>query len=86
MKKIRLDADALEVLSFITDRLPGLRGTVDGAVTGSPCYPHSFYQEYSCTCEEVPPSQDLRCQPETGPIRCAPLQTVDPTCAGQPGC
>lgn len=86
MKKIRLDADALEVVSFTTGRLPHVRGTVDGRVTGTPCYPHSFYQEYSCTCEEVPATQDIRCAPQTGPIRCAPLQIADPTCPGLPGC
>ena len=38
MKKIRLDADALEVLSFATDPQPEVRGTVNAAGSGYTCY------------------------------------------------
>lgn len=102
MKKIRLNPDALEVVSFATAPMAGTRGTVEAANTGNPCYftvayhqtncvgyPASYWHENTCDCPLVPVTEDLRCQPATGPVRCAPLDTVDVTCMtcpGQPGC
>jgi hypothetical protein len=101
MKKIRLNTDELEVFSFATAPMPRARGTVQGA-SGNTCYftvgyyqtnclayPMSYWHENTCDCPLVPVTEDLRCQPETGPVRCAPLDTVDVTCMtcpGQPGC
>jgi hypothetical protein len=91
MKKIRLDADALEVISFTTDRTPATRGTVQGANTGNPCYvtvgyhqtqclayPVSYWQEYSCFCPMEPVTQHLRCQPiDTLQDTCLRCQPLD---------
>lgn len=38
MKKIRLDPESLEVITFATSQLPHGRGTVLGAATGYTCY------------------------------------------------
>lgn len=101
MKKIRLDADALEVLSFTTAEAAPVRGTVQGAASGYTCYvtvavyqtrclayPQSYWNENTCWCPIEPYTQDLRCQPiDTIDPGC--LQTSDPscmTCPGQPGC
>jgi hypothetical protein len=76
MKKIRLNTDQLEVLSFTTAATPEVRGTVQAAGTGNPCYvtvayhntvcvgyPASYWGEDTCDCPFVPYTQDLRCQP-----------------------
>lgn len=91
MKKIRLDADSLEVLSFTTSEEPGMRGTVQGAATGYTCYytvsrdrdtrclayPVSYWGEESCRCPMVP---------VTDPSVCLqPVNTFDLTCATCPG-
>ncbi|HST63373.1 MAG TPA: hypothetical protein VLK84_31975 [Longimicrobium sp.] len=93
MKKIRLNADDLEVLSFTTARQPEVRGTVEGANTGNPCYhtvayqntvclgyPASYWGEETCDCPFVPYTQDLRCQP-----RLSDGGTCI-TCPPEPGC
>ncbi len=61
MKKIRLDPESLEVVSFATAKAPEARGTVKGANTGYPCYetvgwqgtlclayPQSYWGEETC--------------------------------------
>lgn len=88
MKKIRLDADALEVLSFATDTQPGVRGTVNAAGSGYTCYatvavyqtrclyyPQSYWNENTCTCPMEPYTAALECR-----------QLSEYTCAGWPGC
>ena len=63
MKKIRLDPESLEVVSFSTARAPEARGTVKGAHTGYTCYATvayhdtlcleyapSYWKEDTCTC------------------------------------
>jgi hypothetical protein len=60
MKKIRLRADALEVLSFTTDQQPGVRGTVQAAASG--------YTGYANVAPAGPAADDLpalRCLPES---------------------
>ncbi len=93
MKKIRLNADDLEVLSFTTAETFGVPGTVKAAGTGNPCYhtvayhetrcldyPASYWGEDTCECPFVPYTQELRCQPfDTAADTCF-------TCPGQPGC
>ncbi len=87
MKKIRLDADDLEVLSFTTAETTGVRGTVDAAETGNPCYetvgyyqtmclayPVSYWNEDTCHCPLEPVTNDPGCA----------IDTADPTCL--PGC
>lgn len=84
MKKIRLNTDDLEVLSFTTDQQPRARGTVQGAASGYTCYvtvavyqtrclayPQSYWNENTCWCPIEPATQDLRCQP---------IDTADATC------
>jgi hypothetical protein len=99
MKKIRLDADALEVVSFTTEKMPEARGTVEGANTGNPCYftvavyqtrcqayPVSYWKEYTCFCPMEPATQELRCQPIlSADITCL-CPATDFTCPGQLGC
>jgi hypothetical protein len=93
MKKIRLNADDLEVLSFTTAGPVGDRGTVRAAGTGNPCYntvayyqtrcvgyPASYWGEDTCTCPFVPFTQDLQCQP-----RLSDGGTCI-TCPPEPGC
>lgn len=93
MKKIRLNADALEVVSFTTETMTETRGTVAAANTGNPCYvtvayhqtqclayPQSYWNEDTCYCPIQPATRDLRCQPiDTADLTCL-------TCPGQPGC
>ncbi len=92
MKKIRLDADELEVLSFATAEMPGVRGTVAGAETGNPCYvtigyerticlayAPSHWNEDTCYCPPVPITNDPGCVIDTAALTCH-------TCPGQPGC
>lgn len=97
MKKIRLNTEELEVLSFTTDQQPGVRGTVQAAATGYTCYatvavhetrclyyPQSYWNENTCWCPIEPYTQDLRCQPiDTIDPGC--LQTSDPSCMTCPG-
>lgn len=88
MKKIRLNVDSLEVLSFGTSPAPEGRGTVRAhsgytcyvtvAVVNTHCqaYPVSYWHEESCTCPMVP---------YTDPSYCIqPLTAM--TCPGMPGC
>jgi hypothetical protein len=88
MKKIRLDADALEVLSFTTEQMPEVRGTVEAAGTGNPCYvtvavyqtrcmayPVSYWNENTCYCPMEPATEAIECR-----------QITDFTCPGWPGC
>lgn len=91
MKKIRLNADELEVLSFTTAPATETRGTVAAANTGNPCYvtvayyqtrclayPVSYWNEYSCYCPIEPATQDLRCQPiDTAQDTCLACQPID---------
>lgn len=76
MKKIRLNADDLEVLSFTTAEVTKVRGTVEAANTGNPCYvtvavyqtrclayPQSYWNENTCYCPMEPVTEDLQCQP-----------------------
>jgi hypothetical protein len=97
MKKIRLDPESLEVLTFATDQAPQSRGTVQGAATGYNCYitvsydrqthclayPESYWGENTCV---------VYCPPVrvTDPSVCLqPVDTADLTCLtcpGQPGC
>ena len=96
MKKIRLHVDELEVLSFSTQATPKVRGTVQGANTGHPCYvtvavvnthcaayPASYWGEDTCTCPAIPYTDPRYCI-QVGPT------VVDPTCftcpGVQPGC
>jgi hypothetical protein len=95
MKKIRLDADSLEVLTFATEQVPEGRGTVRGA-SGIPCYvtvaydrhticlayPESYWGEDTCVVY-CPPVED------TDPSVCPAIDTADltcMTCPGTPGC
>ena len=48
MKKVRLDADDLRVLSFATAPMPGVRGTAKAAATGYPCYETVGYERTVC--------------------------------------
>jgi hypothetical protein len=48
MKKIRLDPESLEVVSFATEKAPAGRGTVKGANTGDPCYVTVGWQDTMC--------------------------------------
>jgi hypothetical protein len=93
MNKIRLNADDLEVLSFTTAPLPDVRGTVEAAGTGNPCYvtvavvqtrcmayPQSYWGEDTCYCPIQPYTQDLQCQP-----RLSDGGTCI-TCPPEPGC
>lgn len=93
MKKIRLNADDLEVLSFTTAQQPEVRGTVKAEGTGNPCYhtvayqntvclgyPASYWGEDTCDCPFVPYTQDLRCGP-----RLSDGGTCI-TCPPEPGC
>jgi hypothetical protein len=88
MKKIRLDADALEVLSFATDQQPGVRGTVNAAGSGYTCYatvavyqtrclyyPQSYWNENTCYCPMEPATEAIECR-----------QLSEYTCPGWPGC
>lgn len=93
MKKIRLDADKLDVVSFTTEQMTDARGTVEAAGTGNPCYvtvavyqtrclayPQSYWNENTCYCPMEPVTQSLQCQPiQTADLTCL-------TCPGQPGC
>jgi hypothetical protein len=91
VKKIRLDADSLEVLTFATEQVQQGRGTVRGA-SGHHCYdtvaydrqticlayPESYWGEDTCIAVE-----------DTDPSVCPAVDTADPscmTCLGQPGC
>lgn len=78
MKKIRLDADDLQVLSFATAAMPGVRGTAKAAETGYPCYetvgyertvclayPVSYWREDTCDCLSESNSDDYRCTVDT---------------------
>ena len=99
MKKIRLNADALEVVSFTTEQITHARGTVQGANTGNPCYvtvayhqtrclayPVSYWNENTCYCPMEPVTQDLRCQPiDTADATCL-CPATNFTCPGMPGC
>ena len=88
MKKIRLNADALEVVSFTTAQAAEARGTVHAANTGNPCYitvayyqtrcqayPASYWNEDTCYCPMVPYSEAIECR-----------QITEYTCPGWPGC
>jgi hypothetical protein len=99
MKKIRLNADDLEVLSFTTAQMPVARGTVEAANTGNPCYitvavidtrcvgyPASYWGEDTCDCPLVPYTQDLRCQPIGTAAGTCLCPATNFTCPGQPGC
>jgi hypothetical protein len=92
MKKIRLDADDLQVLSFATAQMPGVRGTAKAAETGYPCYDTigyyqtvceayapSHWNEDTCYCTPVPVTPDHGCAIDTADLTCH-------TCPGQPGC
>jgi hypothetical protein len=93
MKKIRLNAEELEVLSFSTAPMPQARGTVAAAASGYTCYvtvavyqtrclayPQSYWNENTCYCPIEPYTQQLQCQPiQTADLTCL-------TCPGQPGC
>ncbi|HYW12911.1 MAG TPA: hypothetical protein VE871_13215 [Longimicrobium sp.] len=93
MKKIRLNAEDLEVFSFTTAETAGDSGTVKAAGTGNPCYhtvayqntvclgyPASYWGEETCDCPLVPYTQELRCQPlNTAAATCF-------TCPPEPGC
>jgi hypothetical protein len=77
MKKIRLDPESLEVVSFATAGAPRGRGTVKGAHTGYTCYetvayqnticlayPQSYWGEENCWLEEYTarcPATDASC-------------------------
>ena len=99
MKKIRLDADALEVTSFTTEQVRDARGTVEAANTGNPCYvtvayyqtkclayPVSYWNEQTCLCPVEPVTQDLRCPIDTAGSTCLCPVLTDFTCPGQAGC
>lgn len=94
MKKIRLDVNSLEVLTFATDQNPEGRGTVRAnsgytcyvtvAVVNTRCvaYPASYWHEESCTCPLVPytdPSYCIQVGPTVNDPTCF-------TCPGMPGC
>lgn len=89
MKKIRLNPDELAVLSFTTEQMPEVRGTVEAAGTGNPCYvtvavyqtqcvgyPVSYWNEDTCYCPLVPYTELPDCR----------LILTEVTCLGQPGC
>jgi hypothetical protein len=94
MKKIRLNTDDLNVVTFTTAVTPRAHGTVKAAGTGNPCYhtvayddetrclgyPASYWGEDTCDCPFVPYTQDLRCQP-----RLSDGGTCI-TCPPEPGC
>jgi hypothetical protein len=48
MKKIRLDPESLEVVSFSTANAPAAQGTVKGAHTGYTCYETVGWQDTVC--------------------------------------
>ena len=48
MKKIRLDPESLEVVSFTTAKAPQARGTVKGARSGYTCYETVGWQDTMC--------------------------------------
>ena len=92
MKKIRLDADDLQVLSFATAGMPGVRGTAKAAETGNPCYetvgyhqtlclayPESYWKEDTCDCISDSNTDDARCTVDSAYVTCH-------TCPGEPGC
>lgn len=99
MKKIRLNTDALEVLSFTTEQMPTPRGTVQAAASGYTCYvtvayyqtrclayPQSYWNENTCYCPIEPYTRNLNC-PITGPdCQIDTAQATCLTCPGQPGC
>jgi hypothetical protein len=88
MKKIRLDLEALDVVSFETDAKPGAqRGTVRGRSVGEPYY----FTGYSCygdcatweydTCRVDGPTQGPSCEEMcgAGSVGCYPY-TEPETC------
>ena len=85
-RKIRLNADDLEVLSFATAAQPEVRGTVRAAGDSDhPCYitigydrwtnclayVESYWGEETCTCPLVP---------DTDPSVCPAIDTAPPHC------
>jgi hypothetical protein len=82
MKKIRLNTDELEVLSFSTAPVPQSRGTVEAANTGNPCYDTVGYHRTQCV--GYPPSywEELTCGPLVPVTDAAGCVTG----YGQPGC
>ena len=91
MKKIRLNADDLNVLSFATSQGPQGRGTVLAAGTGYECYVTVAYDE-DTICLAYAPSHwgedTCRCEPVrvTDPSYCLhPINTAGLTCMTCPG-
>lgn len=95
MKKIRLDVDALEVVSFTTAAHPERRGTVQGAQTGYCTRYHTCYETIGWVgrdCLGYPQSywgeESCTCPPVevTDPVECLyPVDTADESCQTCPG-
>jgi hypothetical protein len=77
MKKIRLDPESLEVVSFTTAGHPEGRGTVRGADTGNPCYVTIGYQDTMCLAYEESYWGEETC-------RCGPVEATMETCETAP--
>lgn len=99
MKKIRLNPDALEVVSFTTEQVAEVRGTVEAANTGNPCYvtvayqntlclayPVSYWNERTCLCPVEPVTRNLACPIDTADATCLCPVLTNFTCPGRPGC
>jgi hypothetical protein len=83
MKKIRLDPESLEVVSFATAKAPEARGTVKGANTGYTCYATvayqdtmclyyapSYWEEDTCRCEPVRYTEQAGCDTAFDQLTC----------------
>ena len=77
MKKIRLDPESLEVVSFTTAEAAKGRGTVKGARTGYTCYETVGWQDTLCLFYEPSYWEEDTC-------RCEPVRVTEETCDTAP--